>query len=270
MRGVDDEVDEDLVELAQMTGNVRQLAQIELHVGHVLGLVADDLRGAGDGAVQVSRLLLLAVRVRELLHRPDDGGDPLHAVERTDDGLRHVLAQVGKVHCLLLFLDARPQHGSRCGVCRGAPQLRVFIEQGQHVGAGLLHEGDAVLGELDGRVDLVRDARGEPPHGLQLLRLPQLQLHLLELLQAALEVRVRLRQEELVFAQQRVGGAELVVGQLGAALEQGAVGVARFVGAADGEQQVGKLGRSRSSEGCMFAQLPREQFVHGLRSRRRW
>ena len=56
--------------------------------GAVLPFVAADRQGAFERLVDVNRLHLVTVRMRELLHRSHDVGDPFDSFERLVDGLR--------------------------------------------------------------------------------------------------------------------------------------------------------------------------------------
>jgi hypothetical protein len=107
-----------------------------------------------------------------------DGGDAADALEGLLERAREVLAQVRQVGG---GLGARDQARDLVGVGAvgdGAEARPVGVDQTQEVVARVPRELDVVADELGGRVDLVGDAGGQASDGLELLGLPQLELHL--------------------------------------------------------------------------------------------
>src|SRR5437660_11988601 len=80
MSGVDDEVEEHLAELALITRDRREVAEVRLHLGEMPVLAPGDGQRVGHQLVQVQRAAL-RIREPEPLHGADNGGHSLDAVE---------------------------------------------------------------------------------------------------------------------------------------------------------------------------------------------
>ena len=111
VRGVDDQVEEDLVDVAAVAHHRRQVAEVGVDVGDVLVLVRGHDQRVAQGAVEVERPLLCRRRVRELAHRAHDRGDAAEPVGGALEGRRDALAQVVEVGVVLGRADALEQLG---------------------------------------------------------------------------------------------------------------------------------------------------------------
>jgi hypothetical protein len=86
VRGVDDHVEDHLVEVARHDRHGGQVGiEVGLQFGDVLPFVGRHGSRAGDGAVDVERRAL-GGRMREVLHGADDLADPVDAVDGLVDG----------------------------------------------------------------------------------------------------------------------------------------------------------------------------------------
>ena len=175
VRGIDDDVEHHLVELgrrAMHRGQVR--VEIHLDLRHVFPLVAGDGNGALDRAIEIGRGLL-ARRMRELLHRAHDLGDAIDAFERLVERARNFFLEVVEVG----FAE---QLAGRFAA--DVDQLR---EQDVELAERFLEEAQVVADVLRRRIDFVRDTGGELADGLELLRLAQVVLEAVALLERLLE-----------------------------------------------------------------------------------
>ena len=180
VRGVDHQVQDDLVDVVDVASDGGDVAELGLQVGHVLVLVGRDDQRALDGAVEIDRRHLVRPGVRELLHRADDPRDALQPLERALERLRHVLAQVVEVGALG-GLRRRRHRGVELGRARAAVrdqrlQRLQRVDQLERVARRFPQEVDAVADELHRRVDLVRHAGRQRADRRQPLRRHQLDL----------------------------------------------------------------------------------------------
>ena len=81
MGGIDQQVQEDLVEIAHKARYRRNLSKIRLHRGHVLELVGGHCQGVAQCRVQIGRGALAAIRMGESLHGLHDPRNPADAVQ---------------------------------------------------------------------------------------------------------------------------------------------------------------------------------------------
>ena len=97
MCGVDHDVEDDLVDLAAVAANRRELAEVGLDVGHVPPLGGRDGQRVSQILVQVDVTRIVAARVRKVLHRTDDRRDAAHSIQRPLERARDGLAQVVEI-----------------------------------------------------------------------------------------------------------------------------------------------------------------------------
>lgn len=94
VRGVDEQVEKHLVQVAQMAVDGRQSAQFGSHIGDVLDLIARNDQSAFDGFIQVGRSFFgAAIHVRELFHGANNGGDTIDTVQHLFEGLGNFRAE---------------------------------------------------------------------------------------------------------------------------------------------------------------------------------
>ena len=109
--------------------------------------------------------------MREALHRFDDAGHAVDALDRALDGARHALAQVVDISLGEQRIEALA--GQRA-VAHGAAAVDNLVQRLER----LMDEMQVVADELHRRVDLVGDAGGKLAERLQLLRLAQIHFQL--------------------------------------------------------------------------------------------
>ena len=150
MRGVDQQVQDDLVELARQAGDRRQGGiEIGFHVGHVFDLIIGDGEGRGDRVVDIDGGHFLGVGVGKLPNRAHDLADPFDPFERLIDGSGHFLAQEFQVRGLGGRSDLRhlvAQHACRLG---GLGQYSVLSQDPAQSGHGLAQESQVLADILD-------------------------------------------------------------------------------------------------------------------------
>ena len=83
-----------MVELTHIANHLRQLTEFGAHLGDVLVLIGCNQQRGFERVQKVHGVLLVLVRMRELLHRFDNIGDPLDAVESPRERFRNLGAQV--------------------------------------------------------------------------------------------------------------------------------------------------------------------------------
>ena len=172
MSGVDDQVEEHLPEVALITRDRREIAEVRLHLGDMPVLAPGDRQRVGHQLVEVQRAAL-RIRVPEPLHGADDGGHPLDAVECAPDGIGHLRLQKGHVHRLLPV--GKEPAGGFGDQAPALPQHRPVVTEQLHEGAQrMTQELDVVAHVLHGGVDLMRDAGREPAHRFEALGLDQI------------------------------------------------------------------------------------------------
>ena len=176
VRGVDDQVQEDLVQVARPAGYRGQIVgQIGNGFGNVFPFVSGNRQGVFDGPLDVDALLLVAVRMGEFLHGSHDLGDPLDAFQRLVDGggnLRQEKLQVRLLHAGQDRLPVSPSLARR----RRRRNSRQRANKRPEFGKGVAEKAGIVADILGRGVDLVRDSGGQLPDGFQLLGLRQLGL----------------------------------------------------------------------------------------------
>ena len=130
MGGVDDEIEDDLVELPWKTQHRRQVGRkIGCHFGDVFPFVARHRDRHFDGVVEIQRFLFLAAGMRELLHGVDNAGNMTHPLQRLLDGQRNLFAQIIKVGLLHGGFHRR-KHFLRHGVgANGCGKFLVILQQ---------------------------------------------------------------------------------------------------------------------------------------------
>jgi len=191
MPGIDQQIQEYLVELRRQTADARQVAVIPDHFGLVLELVPDDVQRAIQALVQVGEYPIVAVEFAgtgEVAQIVNDLLDPLDALARLGQQLRQVGLQKLEIEMALLFVDLGEDH--RIQVRVRPDQAVVVVEQGQqrrHIGKQGAQVGMHVADRV---VDLVRYPGGQLPDRGHLLRLQQLVLRFLELLVGAFQFDV--------------------------------------------------------------------------------
>src|SRR5208337_2415377 len=85
--GIDDQVENDLIQLSHMAGDQRQAgAELGFDFGDVFPLVAGHRDGGLDRLVDVDQRFFPGVGMGKLLHRPHNLGDALHSIESLFDG----------------------------------------------------------------------------------------------------------------------------------------------------------------------------------------
>ena len=97
VRGVDDEVQDDLVDVAAVARHQRQVAEIGLDLGDVLVFVARDDERALDRLVEIDRAISFWSGCANSFIERTMVGDAVEAVERAVERLRHVLEQVVEI-----------------------------------------------------------------------------------------------------------------------------------------------------------------------------
>ena len=170
VRGVDDQVREHLLDLADVAVDLGQLAERQLDVGDLTVLVPHDLERRVDRAVEVGQPHLGRVTARELAHRADDPRDRLGAAQDRRHRRVYVGVELGQLGQQLAGAGTAGLLGP------AAPGGRQRLDRRQPLGEhGLEHLGirQDVLGR---RVDLVRDAGRELADALELVRQPALVL----------------------------------------------------------------------------------------------
>ena len=105
MRGVDDQIEDHLVDLAGVAVHQRQLVETGFDLGDVFVFVGGDDQRARDRLVDVDLRHLLAIRMREFLHRAHDGGDAAETVARAVERDRRVLEDVVEIGVVLGLLS---------------------------------------------------------------------------------------------------------------------------------------------------------------------
>src|SRR5579883_1669274 len=174
--GVDDQLEEHLAEVADVAGDQRQRAEIGLHLGDVLVLVAGDDERVEDRLVDVGGGLVAAVGGGELLHRADGGGDAGEALEGALEGGALLGVDQLEVGVRERVVDRLDQLGGEAGGAGGVDERAAGGDQRIQRGAGVAEVVEAVADVLHGGVDLVGDAGGEAADRLELLRVAQLDL----------------------------------------------------------------------------------------------
>src|SRR5271155_3774679 len=176
---VDEQVQEDLIEIAEMTGDGRQDAEIGFDFGYIFGFVARNDQGAFDGFVEVGGDFIgAAIHVGELFHGADDGGDAIYAVHHLLEGFGNFRLEKGPLDFgadRVEGLEQLGRHGALAGL------LRDFFVLGDHSEAvveGILDEASVVSDKLDGGINFVGDSGGEAADRLELLRVTELDFHL--------------------------------------------------------------------------------------------
>ena len=178
VRGVDDEVQEDLVELAAVADDRRAASSKSVSTSamylyafvatiSVSCSVATTSSGAFStvGGCAKSRIARTIVATRETPSAPRSNA----AGTRSRRYSRSAISSASRTRS--------SSAGSTVPGLGGVAQLLVERREREQVGERVLEEADRVADELDRRVDLVRDAGGELADGLELLREPQLVLH---------------------------------------------------------------------------------------------
>jgi hypothetical protein len=166
VRGVDDDVEHDLLELALVAGHLADgVVEVELDVRDVLPLRPRDLHGGVDRTVDVGVAAALA-GVREVLHRAHDPGDPVEALQRLLQRAGHLLGDELQVERAEDVGDA------------GCRQRLEPAQRGQDLRERVGEEPGVVGDELHRGVDLVGDAGGELADRLQPVGLGELPLQL--------------------------------------------------------------------------------------------
>ena len=110
VRGVDDQVENDLVEFPGQAEDARQVGlEVLDHVGDVFPFVGGDHQGAFHRLVEVNRDFLAAARMGKIPHGVDNAGDALDPFQGLFDGPGRFLDE--KIQIALadgLFADRRP------------------------------------------------------------------------------------------------------------------------------------------------------------------
>ena len=168
-----------MIEIAEVTGDRRQGAEIGCDFGDVFGFVARNDKGAFDGFVEVGGDFIgAAIHVREFLHGADDGGDAVHAVEHLLEGFGDFSFQERPFDFGADGVEGAEKFG-RHGAAAGLfADFFILGDHGQAVAEGILHEAGVIADELDGRIDFVGDARGETADGFEFLGVTEFDFHL--------------------------------------------------------------------------------------------
>src|SRR5262245_59393887 len=105
--GIDDQIEDDLVEFAEEAGDGRQRrVEFQREVSDILPFISRHGRRGLDGFVEVHRGLFLAARMRKFLHGPDNLRDAVHAFESFPDGGGDLFEEITEIAGLERFLDA--------------------------------------------------------------------------------------------------------------------------------------------------------------------
>src|SRR4030088_2302989 len=93
MGGIDDEVQEHLIEFADIANNRGQLGEFSMNLGEIFMLIGGDEECGADGMVQIGGTLFVRIRMSKLLHCLDDVRDSLHAIGGSFERLGNFSAQ---------------------------------------------------------------------------------------------------------------------------------------------------------------------------------
>ena len=201
--GVDDDVQDGLIELTGAAGNRRQISQFHLDVGDVFVLAASNGERVFDCTVQIDGRHFTLIGMGKLLHRSHNRGHARESVEGTLDCRRKILHNVGKVRVLLGLGDFGGGLRPRPAIVENAVPLLVPLDERGQVLHGVADEDDVVVYELDGRVNFVSDAGRQPSDRCQLLLLNQPRACRYQLRDARLQLSC-LGRQPLVGVRQRV------------------------------------------------------------------
>jgi len=174
--GIDDDIEEGLVELADVAHHKWQLAEVGDRVGDELVLIGGDGERRRERGVDVGRGLLATLRVGVLLHSVHDRCDPSEAFERAGDGFGNVDKQVVEI-CFGRGVLVRIHRGTETTGPHLAMQCPLARDDRHQIFHGVAYEVHAVTHELDGGIDLVRDTSGKATDRLELLVLTEVHLH---------------------------------------------------------------------------------------------
>src|SRR6185437_2000691 len=94
IRRIHDQIEDHLVDLAQMTLHGGQLTELRVELGDIFVLVAGDDERAANRLIQIDEAFFRLVRMRELLHGANDGRDPAQALDRAVDRGRRILQDI--------------------------------------------------------------------------------------------------------------------------------------------------------------------------------
>ena len=86
MGGIHDQVEDHLIQFSGQAWYQRKgVIEIGDQVGNVFPFIARNRQGAVDRPVQINRGVVFGSRVRELLHRSHNLGNPVHAFQGLPD-----------------------------------------------------------------------------------------------------------------------------------------------------------------------------------------
>ena len=179
MGGVDDEVQEDLVQVAHVAEHSRQLAELGRDVGDVFVFVLGDGQRGPQGLVQVGGSLLFLIGVREFLHGAHDGRDTRDAVLAAIEAAGHIRLKIGEVDVLLGLADVADQRLVTTGRGKNFDGTPIVVRESAVAFECLFQKVDAVANVLGWGVDLVGNARGKLTDCFELARLSQFGFELL-------------------------------------------------------------------------------------------
>src|SRR5271163_2107939 len=176
---VDEQVQEDLIEIAEMTGDGRQDTEIGFDFGYIFGFVARNDQSAFDGFVEVGGDFIgAAIHVGELFHGADDGGDAVYAVHHLLEGFGNFCFQEGPFDFGADRVEGLQQFGRHGALAGLVGDFFVLGDHGEAVAKGILDEASVVSDKLDGGINFVGDSGGEAADRLELLRVTELDFHL--------------------------------------------------------------------------------------------
>src|SRR5215207_7516009 len=93
VRRIDDEIEEYLVQLADVARHLGQGCKVSLNDSGIFVFVAGDVKRGLDRPIDVSRGVLDGIWVGEFVHRAHDSRDAVHAIEGALESLRYLDAQ---------------------------------------------------------------------------------------------------------------------------------------------------------------------------------
>src|SRR5271156_2516924 len=176
---VDEQVQEDLIEIAEMTGDGRQDTEIGFDFGYIFGFVARNDQSAFDGFVEVGGDFIgAALHVGELFHGADDGGDAVYAVHHLLEGFGNFCFQEGPFDFGADRVEGLQQFGRHGALAGLVGDFFVLGDHGEAVAKGILDEAGVVSDELDRGIDFVGDSGSEAAYRFEFLRVAELDFHL--------------------------------------------------------------------------------------------
>ena len=104
VRGVDDQVQDGLIDLPGVARHLRQVSEVGLEHGDVFVFVIRYNQSAANRLIQIGWGFIRLVRVSEFLHRAHNGGDSSETFDRAVERLGRVLQDEVQVGGLFRFI----------------------------------------------------------------------------------------------------------------------------------------------------------------------